>query len=190
MQSINLIPQEEIREQQKTFAVKLSTVFTVIILVIVSLVTAFFYYRQGILKSSITQSEKEIDRLRQEIQGMSEIEISARNLDKKFSVLKGIFHERSKYSLLLEELDARKPAGVDFDSLDVRDNTANLTGNAENYVAIAAFSNNLLDKNFSGGNETLKPLFPKVSLNTTNIDNSSNRVTFTIVITFDPTLLR
>ena len=82
---INLIPQAEIKEQQKFKAVKGSTVFSVVFLLIVLVVGGYFYYITNNVKSQISSVESSIEVLRADITDLSEVEISARNLDKKYN---------------------------------------------------------------------------------------------------------
>src|SRR3989344_3458553 len=100
-QSINLIPQEEKQEQTKTQLVKLSTVFTIILFVIVAGISGYLFYQTYSLKTQIQLHEANITDLRAQIQNQSQIEIIARNLESKYKALNSILTDRLYYSLLL-----------------------------------------------------------------------------------------
>lgn len=187
---INLIPQSEVIEQQKTKAVKTSTVASLVILALLVLVSAYILVVTGGIKKQIKSADDSISTLRGSINELSLIEISARNLDTKFKVLNNLFTQRPRYSALLEELKVRKPAEINIDSLDVKPEALNISGKADSYIAIAGFVNNLLNKSFEGGNEKLKELFTTVSLNSVSLEKSTNVVNFFIVVAFDENLLK
>lgn len=191
MQSINLIPQQEVHEQTQQKAVKLSTVASVFILLLVIGVAGFMFYRTTMITRQINTLEGEINTLRGDIQKLSDIEIYARNLDKKFNTLKSIFATRSMYSLLSHEIKARIPAGVVIESITLQKETSlNITGFADNYIAIAAFTNNLLDRQFDTGNAALKTLFKTVTLNSVSLEKSRNQVSYSINVDIDANLLK
>lgn len=187
---INLIPQEEVTVQQKTAAVKTSTYVTLGILIVSILVSLYFFLISNNIKNQIVQIDADINSLRGQITKLSQVEISARNLDKKFSILQTLFKERSKYSLLLEELKSRNPDELVVESMDVKIGQATLSGVADNYIAIASFINNLMNKNFEGGNALLKDLFTSVTLNSVSLEKSTNQVKFFIVVNFDEAKLK
>jgi Tfp pilus assembly protein PilN len=182
---INLIPQAEIKEQKKTKAVKGSTVFSILFLVIVLAVGGYFYYITDVLKSQISSLDGEISSLRADITSLSDVEISARNLDKKYSVLENLFDNRLKYSLLLKEVKNRQPSDLEVQSLDVKPGNMNVSGVADNYISIANFVNSLVNDNFEGGIEELKGVFTSVSLNSVSLEGSTNKVKFFIVVDYD-----
>jgi Tfp pilus assembly protein PilN len=188
--SINLIPQEEVTVQQKTEAVKTSTYVTLGILVLTILASLYFFLASSNIKKQLDQLDADIGSLRGQITNLSQVEVSARNLDKKFNVLQGMFKDRSKYSLLLEELKSRNPDELVVESMDVKTGQATLSGSAENYIAIASFINNLMNKNFEGGNSLLKDIITSVTLNTVNLEKSTNQVKFFIVVNFDESKLK
>ena len=117
IESINLIPQEEVTVQQKTEAVKTSTYITLGILVLAILASLYFFLASNNIKKQIVQVDTDISSLRGQITKLSLVEVSARNLDKKFNVLQTMFKERSRYSLLLEELKSRNPDELVVDSI-------------------------------------------------------------------------
>lgn len=187
---INLIPQAEIKEQQKSKAIKGSTVFSVVFLIIVLLVGGYFYFITSNIRSQISSLDSDIQSLRADITGLSGVEISARNLDKKYSVLKNLFAERLQYSLLLKELRNRQPSDLEIQSLDIKPASMNISGIADNYISIANFVNSLVNKNFEGGIEGLKEVFTSVSLNSVSLEGSTNKVKFFIVVEFDVSKLK
>ncbi len=188
--SINLIPQEEVTVQQKTEAVKTSTYITLGILVLAVLASVYFYLALSNIKKQIVQIDSDINSLRGQITKLSQVEVSARNLDKKFNVLQGMFKDRSRYSLLLEEFKSRNPEELIVDSMDVKTGQATLSGSADNYIAIASFINNLMNKNFEGGNPLLKDIFTSVTLNSVSLEKSTNKVKFFIVVNFNESELK
>ena len=187
---INLIPQAEIKEQQKFKAVKGSTVFSVVFLLIVLVVGGYFYYITNNVKSQISSVESSIEVLRADITDLSEVEISARNLDKKYNVLRSLFIERLRYSLLLKELKGRQPSDLEIQSLDIKPASMNVSGIADNYISIANFVNSLVSKDFEGGVEGLKEVFTSVSLNSVSLEGSTNKVKFFIVVEYDVSKLK
>lgn len=190
MQDINLLPQSEIQEQTKVRAVKLSTLFSIIMLLAVMGFSGYILYLNNQSKTKIADLDAEIDAFRNEITSMSATEVTVRNLDKKYNALKTIFSVQKKYSLLIQEIRIRKPAELTVDSMDLKDGKLNINGSANNYIAIAQFINNLLNKNFEGGNAGLKEVFTAVSLNSVSMESSKNTIQYFIVVDFDSTKLR
>ncbi len=184
LNDINLIPQTEVVEQKKTQAVKSSTIFSIVILSISLAVAACYFINLTNLEGKISQTNKEIESLRSNIKMMSEIEVSARNLDKKYSALETLFSKRSKYSLLLREINDRKPEDVSISSLDVKVGEISISGVSNSYISVADFVNNFLNVNFEGGNPDLKDIFTAVSLNSVSLEKSSNTVKFFILVSY------
>ncbi len=110
--SINLIPQEERAEQKRTKAIKASTVFAIVLFVVVGCASAYVRYSVYKLQNQVEMHEENISQLRAEIQNMAEIEVVARNLDKKYAALQEAFDARIYYSTLLTELRNRLSSGV------------------------------------------------------------------------------
>ena len=106
------------------------------------------------------------------------------NLDKKYSSLKLLFDSRSRYSLLLKEVQSRKPDDVLIQNLDTKVGEISISGTSGSYVSVKNFMDNLLNKDFEGGDSRLKDLFVEVSLNSVNLDKSSNTVKFFIVVSY------
>lgn len=187
---INLIPQSEVVEQIKTKAVKTSTLMSLIFLGVVVLICTYLFIVTIGIKKQIAAADSAIASLRGRINELSLVEISARNLDKKYKVLNTLFAQRPKYSALLEELNIRKSQEITIDSLDLKIGSMNISGSAGNYIAIAGFVNNLLSKTFEGGNAKLKEVFTSVSLNSVSLEKSTNKVSFFIVVNYDESLLK
>lgn len=182
-QSINLIPQQEVSEQRKTKVVKLSTIFSIFILVVVTGISAYYFYKTLVLKREIKDLDTQIENLRSEITSLSPIEISARNLYKKYIILKNLFDSRIEYSLLFEELQARKPETVKVENLSVdKGTTLNVSGVSDNYISIASYMNNLLEPQFEAGNPDLAGIFKSVTLNSVNLDKGRSQVKFVIIV--------
>jgi len=182
---INLIPQTEVVEQQKTKAVKNSTIFSIIFLFLTALAAAYCFFTINVINNQISKLDTGINSYRGNIRDLSEIEVSSRNLGKKYSALKGLFSQRPKYSLLLKELKVRQPPEVTIDSFDASSGKINISGISTSYISIANFVNNLLNNDFAGGNPNLKGLFTEVSLNSVSLEKSSNGVKFLIVVSYD-----
>ena len=190
-QSINLIPQEEVQEQIKVRLVKFSTIISILIFLVVGGIAGYYFYLTHNLKTQITALDTEIDGYRKDITALSDIEVIARNLDKKYSALKALFAKRIYYSMLVQELYSRKPASVKFDTLTTREDTKlNISGDADSYIAVSDFTNNLLNEDFVGGDEALKKLFTSVTLNSVSLDSKDNRVSFSVVLQFNKELLK
>ncbi len=190
MENINLIPQEELYVQSQSKAVKLSTIFVIIFLVIVTAVSGYFVYANSKHNKEIAKVNSDIVALQKEIQSNAEVEIKARNLDQKFTALNQVFNKQVKYSLLLKEIQIRKPDTVGIQTFDLSSGKLNISGLADNYVSISNYINNLVDKSYVGGIKGLEGLFTSVALNTVTMDESSNQIQFLIVVNFDESKLR
>jgi Tfp pilus assembly protein PilN len=187
--TINLIPEEEIQEQQKVKSVKITTVLTIIILVVVALASAaLFYYTFG-LRRQKNQLESDVQGLRTEIDSRKTFEIEARNLSKKVNGLSSILDKRVHYSLLLEELAARKPEALKITGLTVKDGSFTLSGNSNSYLVLSTFMNNLGNKKFDQGSKNLQPLFTAIHLQSVNLSDNKKDITFALTIKYDSSLL-
>jgi Tfp pilus assembly protein PilN len=187
---INLIPQEEVSEQKKTQAVKRSTYIALGVLLLSILVSAYFLLAINNVKTQLVKIDADIETLRASIIKLSVVEVSARNLDRKFNILQTLFKERPKYSLLLEELKARNPEELTVESMDIKTSQVTVSGVAGNYIAIASFINNLVNKSFEGGNPKLKDVFTTVTLNSVSLDKGTSMVKFFIVVNYDEAKLK
>lgn len=179
-ETINLIPQEERIQQTKTKVVKVSTIISVVLLVIVAGVGGFFYYRVYTLRNELKELDAGVANLRSQISSLSEIEIEARNLYKKSQVLEKLFNERIYYSTLLTEFAESTPEQITVNSLGMgKDTSLSVSGRADTYNAVQEFTNQLL------GNE----VFTSVELNSVGLDTKDDRITFFIVVNYDEDLL-
>ncbi len=180
-ETINLIPKEERVQQTKTKVVKFSTILAVIILVLVSLAGAYFYYRVYSLKQQIVALDTSIESLRGGINDLADIEINARNLYSKSTTLQAIFDERIYYSRLLRELEVSTPEDVVVDSfgLGKDGSTVSVSGRAESYNAVQDFSNRLLERAF----------FSEVELHSVGLESRLDKIAFFVVVTFNTELL-
>jgi Tfp pilus assembly protein PilN len=191
MQSINLVPENIVQEQTEQKAVKLSTIVCILLAVVASLVSGILWYVNGQTSARIKSLNSEIDQSRNAITALAPVEVSTRNLDKKFTTLKGIFAERDLYSLLVTELMVRKPTGIGIRAVSLQKGVKlNINGTADNYISIAAFTNNLVNSNFEGGNTELRKLFTAVTLNSVDLEKSRNDVLYSINVDMDDSLLR
>lgn len=183
-QSINLIPQEEKVEQQKSKVVRLSTVVSILVLVLVGIVAGYYYYSTTTKKNTIKALDRDITGLRGEIENQSEIEIVARNLSTKYSTLRTIFDQRYYYSLLLEELERRVPASIEVDAITIgRDNTFTVTGSGSDYLAISDFVKSLEEESIDPA--FVNDIFTGITLNSVNLDKSSGTARYFIVVDYD-----
>ena len=190
-QSINLIPRQEVEKQTETKVLNLSTILSFVLLGIVSIVSVYFLITSMNIKKQIKSLDSSIGGLRSSIKSLSSIEITARNLDKKHKVLEEIFRDRPYYSNLLQELNKRKPSGVTFIDLNLRENTQlTISGKADTYILVAEFTNTLLNKEFNNGDPLLKDLFTTVTLNSVNLENRGGGVNFSITVEFNPQKLK
>jgi Tfp pilus assembly protein PilN len=187
--TINLIPQEEIQEQQKVKSVKVTTVLAIIVLVIVGIASAaIFSYSFG-LRRQKSQIESDIQGLRTEIDSRKTFEIEARNLSKKVNGLKSVIDKRVHYSLLLEELAARKPEDLEITGLTVKEGSFTLSGNSNSYLVLSTFMTNLVNKKFEKGSKNLQPLFTAVHLQSVNLSENKKDITFALSIKYDASVL-
>lgn len=188
---IDLTPREEILEQKKKTYVKIGSVIAFVVLFITLLISGYFFVVYMGLSNQINSLNAQIGGLRSEISDLSDVEISARNLDIKVSYLTKMFNNRDNYSVLMEELEKRIPAGTFIDNSSLGpDNTINLSGKSENYLLVSQFVNNISDPNFANAGEGLSSLFVSVSLNSVSLDQQSAFADYFIVVQYDPALLR
>lgn len=186
MQSLNLIPQQEIQEQTQTKVLKLSTIMSVLILIVVSGVSAYFIYFTTSLKSQTKAEQDKIATLRNDIASMSEIEVAARNLDKKYLTLQGMLSKRAYFSKLMREIRVRKPGEITIESFTVlKENKFAISGQAQTYIVITQFGNNLLNGDYAPGDPALAGVFKSIVLNQVDL-SQSGKVEFAMTIEYDP----
>jgi len=182
MADINLVPQEIKVEQQRTQVVKRTTLVALIFALIVGLISAYLIFQSQSIKSQISKLNSSINSLRGDINGLSEIEVSARNLEMKSKTVDSVLASRMYYSMLLEKFKEKIPPTVTIDTFGTgKDNTVNVSGSGSDYLAIAQFVNNLSES---------ADLFPSVSLNSVSLDSQSSQAKFFIVLTVNPEVLK
>ena len=180
-QSINLIPQQEVVEQRKVKWIKFSTVLAVLILVVVGLISAYFFYTSISLKNQIKQHDTRIGSLRSEIQGLADIEIKARNLDQKYTAISQLLGFRVYYSEMLTTLEAQTLQGIEVQTFTFgREGAINLSGSGENYLIISEFIEQLLSTD----------LFTEVIINSVSLEPSTNRANFFLLVSYDQEVLK
>jgi len=180
VETINLIPQEERVRQVKTKVVKASTTLSILVLVLVAGVGGFFYYKVHTVRTQVKDLEHKITNLRSDINDLSKIEIDARNLYKKSTILGSIFDSRAYYSKMLEELEVSVPSGVTIKSYGLnKENAVAIAGLAQTYNQVQEFSNKLLER----------PLFTEVTLNSVGLENNKERINFFILVAYNRELL-
>jgi Tfp pilus assembly protein PilN len=180
-QSINLIPQDEVQEQQKVKLVKASTIFMVVVLIIVVIASAFYFFQATSLRRGIKNYDTSIAGLRTDIQALSDIEITARNLDARYQALTSIYNERLYFSKLLDELQNRVPESIIIDNLNIAtENRINITGTGDNYLSIAEFLRQLAEA---------EEFVTNVTLNSVTLEAAKGRVSFFIIVNYDPKFL-
>lgn len=185
-QSINLVPQTEQVEQQQVKLVKLSTVVSILVLLAVGGVTYFYYNKTQNLKSDIAAKDQSIEASRAQIKNMSAIEITARNLATRSAALNEVFANRPYYSLLLQEFKKRLPPSIFISNFTLSgENKFTISGDADNYIAIASFIRDLTNPKFEGAERGLETLFTDVTLNSVNLETRNNRASYFINVTYD-----
>ncbi len=188
-QSVNLIPDQEVQEQAQKKVVKLSSLFSILVLVVTSGVSAYFIYQTTDISKQIKSEDDKIASLRSQIQSMSSMEITARNLGKKYNSIKQLIQNRPYYSLLMEEFRTRKPSEIYIRNFTVlKENKIAITGQAQTYITITTFGNNLLAKEVPNGNPKLTGLFKSIILNQVDLSQAGT-VDFSMTIEYDPTKL-
>ncbi len=192
-QSINLIPQEEKKEQRKERIVKMSSVFSILLLLIVAGVSGYYWYRKSQINQAIAAQDVNIEKSRNDITSLSDIEVVARELDGKYVVLGSFFDARYRYSILLEELQKRVPSDTvaidNFTLVGDARSAISLSGTGLDYISIARFIDTLSEQNYPGVRPGYEKLFTNVTLNSVNLDNQDLSVTYFLIVDFDSSLL-
>lgn len=189
--NINLVPQEVKKEQAKEKVVKRTTIVAILFTLAVGIFAGYLFVKKQLVVEKIEDLNQSIENLRASIVEMKDIEIKARTLDKQYTAVSSLLQDRVRYSLLMDELNKRKPSSVQIDSFNTSGKTEiNISGKADNYLAISEFVNNLSNNDFSGGNESLKTLFKEVTLNSVNLDSQSDKARFFIVVETNTDLLQ
>lgn len=191
MADINLIPQEVKTEQAQVKVVRRTTVYSVILALAVVIISAAMIVQSQMTRSRISQLNSNIENLRGDISGLSEIEISARNLDMKSQTVDSVLTNRLHYSILMTEFKKRIPETVSIESFGTgKDNTITVSGAGADYLSVAKFVNDLADTSFAGAGAGMQGLFKGVSLNSVSLDSQSNLAKFFIILTVDSEVLK
>ena len=188
-QSINLVPQEEVYEQTKSKVVKFSSLFSIVLLISVGAISYYILDQKTGLERQLNTLNKDIDTLRSDINELSSIEVTARTLDKRYKVLYELIHTRPEYSRLVTELATRTPETIVITSFSIKDNIISISGQGNDYLSIAGFTNNLLDETFDEGVEGLETLFESAVLNSVSLSTKDGKVDFVLNVTFNGGLL-
>lgn len=181
---INLLTKEEKQEQIQTKVIKFSTIFSIVLFVAVAVLSGYFFYSANTLEAQVKAEDTKIVNLRGSIQGMSAVEISARNLYQRFSAIDNVFASRIFYSFLLEHFNSKIPAGVTLDSFGFTSaNEISISGEAPNYLAVSEFLRNL--------NAQEDPqVFPSALLTSITLNSINGTVKYAIVINYDVEALK
>lgn len=190
-QVLNLIPQSEKQEQNRERLVKVSSIITIVLAIFTAIVGGFLYYRVYTIKDQLKIKEQSITKLKSDIQSLSSIEISARNLGSRFNTLQTLLKNRFVFSKLLDELQNRIPSSVEMESFSLgkEDYTFNISGKGADYLAVSKFITALSNPDDKQAKEGLEKLFTDVTLNSVSLDNQTSKANYFMVITFDPSLL-
>ena len=180
---INLIAKEEKQEQVKTKVLKAGTVVAVLLLVLSTGGSGYFYVKATGLRSDVKSETQEIADSRQKIDSMADIEITARNLYQKYIVISDIFSAQPKYSYLLEHFDTKIPLGVVVNSFSFSGaGEIILNGNASNYMAVSEFVRNLSDDD--------NKVFTSARISSVTLQASNRTVDFDIAASYDEEALK
>lgn len=190
-QSINLVPQTEKAAQTKTQLIKLSTVISVLILVIVGSISGYLYYQKSTLENNSALYQTQIEESRAKIEQLSQIEVSARNLDTKYTTLKAIFDSRFYYSRLLNELNRRTPSSIAIENFSIApDSRVTLSGVGTDYLSISQFVERLNASLEEEDATYIDGLFTDVTLNSVSLDPQNGRVRYFIIVSVDTAKLK
>ncbi|MFA6981666.1 MAG: PilN domain-containing protein [Patescibacteria group bacterium] len=121
---------------------------------------------------------------------MADIEVVARNLDKKYASIKEILGKRVYYSMLMEETKNRVPGEVVISEFILnRNGTVSLDGVGQTYLSIRDFFNNL-DTPKEGTDSKFGKLFTDVTLNSVNFESRDNSARYSITTNFSAEVLK
>lgn len=193
MADIDLIPAEERLQRSKEKAKKLAFAGTLVLLGLALIASAGLFFYVGNLDKEVTALNNDIEDIKRRIQEKAPIEIAARNLDAKYTILSNIIKERTYYSVLLDELTYRSPVNVTIGSVESSTpETATLSGSATDYISLAKFLNSLNDQKLASKSATPKDknLFQEVSITSVSLDPLDSSVKFNFGLKLDPTLLK
>jgi hypothetical protein len=192
-QSINLVPNEEIKSQRKGKIVKLSSLISIVLLLAAAGVAGYFWYQLDSLNKELTVSKDKVSAHRRDIENLSSIEQTARELDVKYTAVNDFLSGNVAYSIILTEFDKRKLDDITIESFSFSDNSSgtsiNISGSGSNYLSIAKFIEIMSDEDYALADSRYKDLFTSVTLNSVSRDAQSAEVSFFMVISYDTSLL-
>lgn len=178
--NINLLTREEKVEQFKGKAVKTSSILSVILLVIVGGLSAYFYIKVSTLKNNIKAEEQKIEEHRAKINSMESIEVIARNLYQKYTILSEIFDERLYYSEFLHSFNAKVPEGLEITLFRLAgQNELSVLGTADNYLLVSDFLANI-------NNASEDSVFESAYLESVKLNPHDSTVDYAVTIFYDP----
>lgn len=176
-EEINLIPQYEVASQTRLKVVRVSSIVSILLLLIIVGISGYYYYNVYQLKQEMSVIDSSITDYRSQITSLTDIEIIARKLYAKTTVISSILSDRNYFSILLEELQTSTPPDVRVaDFTMTKGNKITLTGYGDSYNSIQDFINNLLAND----------VFTDVKLNSVGLSNNKdNGVSYFIVVNYD-----
>jgi Tfp pilus assembly protein PilN len=168
--NINLLTREEKVEQFKGKAVKTSSILSVILLIIVGGLSAYFYIKVSTLKGNIKAEEQKIEEHRAKINSMESIEVIARNLYQKYTILSEFLHS----------FNAKVPEGLEITLFRLAgQNELSVLGTADNYLLVSDFLANI-------NNAGEDSVFESAYLESVKLNPHDSTVDYAVTIFYDP----
>lgn len=186
--NIDLIPIEEKVRRSKEKARKIALGLAVFLFIAGGAITGYLVYYSNSLDQIINEKTLAVDEKKKKISDKSALEILVRNLDTKQKSLTDILSKRVYYSKLLEELSSRVPGAVSINSLDSSSPTQlNISGSANDYVALAKFLNSLANPTLSTSSANSKEnnMFKSVAINSVTLDPITANAKFSLSLGVD-----
>lgn len=176
---IELIPEEleEARKRKGIFAT-IRLVGFAILGVSVFAVVVLFALKQA-QTASLASVNQKIETEESRIAEMSEVEAQVFGIADKSNALADILSDRNYYSTLLEALEDSTPSGLTITALSTstEEEEIGVTGEVENYSALATFLRNSVDPKKGG------VLFTEIALSSVSYDPSEGKAQFTATLT-------
>lgn len=183
--AINLIPSAVREKRQKGAVKRISFIGTFTALVGAVAVTAGVLFFKFAIKAQVTQLEKDIRSSKNSIKTFEDIELQARTIKKKASLVDKVISEEEHYSVVLEALTTSVPAEVSLTDLQITTpEKATVSGEVSNYLDLARFIRALLDEDKGGW------LFTDVGVRSVGMGSGESSVKFDLEIGVDESLLR
>lgn len=141
MEGINLTPPQEIKRRRTQYVVGASTKLSVLLLLIVACIAAYYFVKSTGFQTQIGNLESQKADLTSKRESMKEIEGYAQKLSGKYFLLQKYLENRIKYSSVMQELLARVPEGVVFDTIGFEGvgKRARITGTSKDVVSVSSF---------------------------------------------------